>query len=171
MSPLGLRPVVSLKHILDVAGSTTGSTKSTVDLIKADEKPELANVQEVAVASRVSSIFLNVQAYTVANATLRPNFYMYVMKNPGNNFLTTPEPSGTGGADKKRFILHQEMIMLGVIGGGGFPRTVFKGVIKIPPRLRRFGWDDRLQLVVGNGAGETTQETGFCVQCIYKEFR
>ncbi len=167
-----LRPVHSLKHIVDSSGTTSGGTTSTVDLIKTVDSPILANVNECQSGSTVPSIFLNVQtAGAVAYAGV-PRIYFAVFKRPANN-LTQPDPSGMGAEDVKRFVIHQEMMMQAQQGTTDetFPRTMFKGVLRIPPRMRRNGYDDRLQLLIQNATGESTGTTRWCVQCIYKEFR
>ncbi len=162
----------SYKHIVDLAGATTGVVKSTIDLIVSDPDPNPVNVQEVEIGSTVSAIYLNVQAYTAVNPNLRPNWYFIVFKNPAGN-LTVPDPNATGDYETKRFIIHQEMIMLGntPADSATFPRTVFNGVIRIPRGYKRNAFGDKLQLVLQNGAGATTNDTRFCIQCIYKEFR
>ncbi len=98
--------------------------------------------------------------------------YMSVFKNPGNN-LVGPNPNGSGVSDNKKHLIHQEMLMTaGTLSGtDNFPRTLFQGVVRIPPRLKRFGYDDKLFILLQNGSGETTGITNVCVQCIYKEFQ
>ncbi len=91
---------------------------------------------------------------------------MYIMKNPGNN-IVNPDPSAVGVTDERRFVIHQEMIMLSGDAGNGLPRVVFQGVIKIPRAYKRFGIKDRLQLVMIT----STVTADWCVQCIYKEIR
>ena len=63
--------------------------------------------------------------------------------------------------------------MMSNFGGSStlFPRTVFKGAIRIPPRLKRFGYKDRLIVLFQHPAAETSAVTQVCVQSIYKEFR
>ncbi len=93
------------------------------------------------------------------------NAYMYVAKNPGGN-LTLPEANVVGANDNKKYIIHQEMVMLQGTNAGN-PRTLFNGVIVIPRGYRRNGPQDQLILrVFTPGVG-----INYCVQCHYKEFR
>ena len=104
-----LRPIQSRKHVVDLAGSVPGAIVSTIDLVQGVDNPVLANVQDVEVGTIVNAIYLKVEAFTAVNATLRPNFYMIVGKNPGGN-LVLPVPNAVGGNDNKKQIIHQEMI-------------------------------------------------------------
>ncbi len=93
------------------------------------------------------------------------NFYIHIAKNPGNN-LTMPEANVVGASDNRKYIIHQEMVMLQGTNAGN-PRTVFKGVIVIPRGYRRNGIDDRLALrLFSPGVA-----VNYCFQAIYKEFR
>lgn len=167
-----LHPVVSLKHIVDVPSSTVLAVQSSIPIIEAEDTPTLASPTSVANGSRVNAIYLRVEVLGTTSFTQVPRVYMAVFKNPANN-LISPNSNGSGPNDNKKFIIHQEMVMISGTGleGSGFPRTLFVGVIKIPPRLRRFGFNDRLNVLLQNGAGETTGIANVCVQAIYKEFR
>ncbi len=159
-----LRPVHSLKHIIDVQGGLIGGTQQIDDLVEAVDAPVVATVDQVETASQVGSIFLNVQVVSV-EAVILPNVYMVVMKNPGNN-LNIPQANAVGGSDEKRFVIHQEMIMVQALVAG-VPRTLFKGVIKIPRGYKRFGIKDKLQIALLSPGVDMF----YCIQCIYKEFR
>ncbi len=163
---LRLRPVMSQKHVVDAEGSQV-TTQSTVDLVEVVDNPTVAATNEVPVGSTVNSIYLRVEALHAAGAG-RPNFYIYVMKNPGAN-LSLPQANSVGGSDEKRFIIHQEMVMLSGDAGNGLPRTIFAGVIRIPRGYKRFGIKDKLQLALRGGTSSMTYD--FCVQCIYKNFK
>jgi len=170
-SALRLRPVQSVKHIVDTASSTILAVLTAVPVVIAVDNPVLAQVTNVASGSTVSSIFLRVEIISTTSYTQVPRVYMTVFKNPGNN-LGSPNANASGSDDAKRYIIHQEMAMVsGVPATSEFPRTLFQGVIKIPPRLKRFGYNDRLVVLLQNGVGETTGIANVCVQCIYKEFR
>ncbi len=159
-----LRPVKSYKHIIDTQGGLIANGQQNFNLIKAVDGPILANREEVDVASTVSSIYLKVEVYATSTASLA-NCYMAVMKNPGGN-LTPPSTNGIGITDEKKFVIHQEMVMMEKNTTGN-PRTLFRGVIRIPRGYKRFGQADLLQLSL-KSIGTTAD---FCFQCIYKEFR
>ncbi len=165
-----LRPVKSLKHIIDSRTAVIDGLVTTVPLAETVAVANLASTTEVEDGSNVSSIYLKVEALTTAIWSLQPAVYLAVFKNPGNN-LSTPNPNNMGPSDVKRFVIHQEMVMLAQnpADGAQFPRTVFNGVIKIPRGYRRFGYADKLLCLLQGPGGTGTSQ--MCVQCIYKEFR
>ena len=152
----------------------TAAVVVTTDVIKQDANIDYkSSVSEVDEGSTVSSVFLNVQVIGKVAAGGVDNVYMAVVKNPGNQIIF-PNVSTLGTSVVRKFVLHQEMIMTtpqATNENNGFPRTMFKGVIRIPPRLRRFGVDDKLSVLLQHRAGEATQTTNWCLQCIYKEFK
>ncbi len=170
---MALRPVRSLKHIIDSNGIVSAAGQSINDVIQAVDDPAAitGNPQQVHIGSTVHGIFLNVQVIQGVAAGGVDNIYLIVLKNPGNN-LTVPNLDAVGNDDNRKHVIHQEMIMTGNTGtvASAIPKTLFKGVIKIPPRLKRFGVQDRLQVIMQHRTGESTQQTDFCLQCIYKEF-
>ncbi len=162
---LALRPIQRVKHVVDVEGNIT-STVSITDLVKATDTPVLAQTNQVITASAVNAIYLHVEVLH-ASGTGRPNIYLAIMKNPGNN-LATPDPSAIGSNDNKRFIIHQEMIMMSGDAGNGLPRPIFNGVISIPKGYRRFGPDDTLRMLLITKGSVVAD---MCAQCHFKEFR
>ncbi len=162
-----LRPVQSLKHIVDISQSLAANTLLPITLIKAVDTPVLANRAEVQQGSTVSSIYFRLEMASNQATSLGaiPNFYMAIFKNPGNN-LTNPSPVLLGSTDLKKFVIHQEMVMFENVQGGN-PRVVFQGVIKIPRQYKRFGYNDQLVCLIQAPSLITVS----CLQCIYKEFR
>jgi len=137
--------------------------KKTEDVIVAVVSPDItASAVNVEEGSTVNSIFLNVQGYATSTAALA-NMYMYVLKNPGNQ-VVLPNANVVGTSDIRRFVIHQEMMMLEK-NSTGIPRTLFKGVIRIPRGYKRFGIKDKLQVSLFS-PGVTID---YCIQCIYKE--
>ncbi len=162
-----LRPVHRIKHVVDAEGGTTAGADSVIDLIHTVDDPTLAVVNEVETGSKVNGIYLRVECLHSSGAG-RSNMYMMIFKNPGNNLGgSRPAPNAVGGNDNKKYVIHQEMIMLNGDAGNGQPRVLFNGVIKIPKGYIRNGPGDRLQLVLLT----PTVLGDFCVQCHYKEFR
>ncbi len=159
-----LRPVRSLKHIVDVQGGLTIGTTAVNLLVTATDTPVLSDVDGVETGATVGSLFLNVQVAATSTAALA-NVYMAVYKDPGGN-VGTINPSNVGSSDNKKFVIHQEMIMTEK-NTTAIPRTLFKGVIQIPRGYKRFGYNDQLKLSL-NSPGVTYD---FCYQAIYKEFR
>ncbi len=168
MIPMGkfsrLRPVQSVKHIVDQQGGLVIGVTSESVLAIAVETPSLTDTNGVSVGSTVSSIFLNVQVASTTAAALS-NVYMAVYKNQGGN-VAPINPQAVGQVDNRRLVFHQEMIMVEK-KVDGIPRTLFKGVIRIPRGYRRFGFGD--ELIITLRAPGVTMD--FCIQTIYKEFR
>jgi len=167
-----IRPVQSLKHIVDVASSTVLAVQTTVPVIESSLGPSLSFPTLVNEGSTVNAIYLRVEIVANNQFSGVPRIYMLVFKEPGTG-LNIPNPNGSGVSANKRYVIHQEMIMMaGTLSGtDNFPRTLFNGVIKIPPRLKRFGYSDRLLVVLQNGSGESTGIANVCVQAIYKEYQ
>ncbi len=139
-------------------------------IVAVDSGPLLGSPADVKTGCTINAIYLRIEVLATNVFSGVPRLYFTVFKNPGNN-LSGPSPNGAGISDNKRYVIHQEMTMTsGSISSTGFPRTAFNGVVRIPKRLRRFGYNDRLSIQLQNGSGETTGITNVCVQCIYKEY-
>ncbi len=160
----GLRPVHSIKHVVDIQAASVAGTQVNNVVIAAFDAPVLANVSHVETGCTVNSIYLKVEISATSTATLA-NAYMFVFKNPGGN-LVLPTANAVGSDDNKKFVIHQEMVMLEKNTTSN-PRTLFVGVLSIPRGYRRFGINDQLYIsVLTPGVGHEA-----CIQCIYKEYR
>ncbi len=164
-----IRPVHRLKHVVDTQFAAGLGVAVNFALITTVDAPVLANTAEVETGSKVNGIYLRVECYATTSAALS-NVYMAVWKNVGGN-LANVAPNTVGSNDNKRFVIHQEMVMLQkeptADALGGNPRTLFNGVIVIPRGYRRFAPNDLLTLsVLAPGV-----DVDVCVQCHYKEFR
>jgi len=169
---MAIRPVQSLKHVIDTTGLITLALQSVTDIANTVDNPD-ANTNQVNTGSRINAIFLRVEVIGVLPAAGVDNIYMYVYKNPGAN-LGLPPADAIGANDNRKHVIHQEMIMLTpfeATGTTGFPRTIFKGVLMIPRGYRRMGVSDKIQVILQHSSGETSQSTRFCLQCIYKEYQ
>ncbi len=164
-SGLGLRPVNSLKHVVDSSATLAAATTLTIDVITTVDNPAAAQTTQCHIGSTVNAIFLNVEvAGNELDAGAIPNFYMAVFKNP-SGLMNPPDPSSIGNDLNRRFIIHQEMVMLqNAVGGNS--RKVFQGVIKLPPRIKRNGVADKLSVILRS----PQLDVAVCIQCIYKEF-
>ncbi len=160
----GLRPINSKKHIVDLQGGLTIDTQTVGTIAKGVDNAVLANVNEVEAASRINSLFLNVQVAASSTAALA-NVYLAIVKNPGND-ITFPNANTLGTSDTKRFVIHQEMIMTEK-NTTALPRTLFKGVIRIPRGYRQMRINDELEILLYS-PGVTYD---FCWQAIFKEYR
>ncbi len=164
---MALRPVHRIKHVVDSSAALTAGTVLTTDIVVSKDAPVLANATEVETGSKVNGIYLHVEVASneAQDVGAIPNVYMIIMKSPGNQ-ITIPAPNSVGTSDSKRFIIHQEMLMIqNELGGNS--RTLFNGVIVIPKGYVRFGPDDRLKISILAPALNIV----LCWQAHYKEFR
>ncbi len=149
------------------------AANSTTDIMQAVDNPDyIATVQQIQTGAVMKWFFLNVQVIQAVTGGGVDNVYLAVYKNVGNNTALLGNLDSIGVSDRRRFVIHQEMVMTGNTpsnGSGVVPKTLFKGVILIPKSQQRFGLEDRLQIIIGHRTGEATQRTDFCLQCIYKE--
>ncbi len=161
-----MRPVNSVKHVVDVQLAVPGNSQQFVSLAEGVYNAVLAQADECEVGSKVNSIFLNVQVISTAETALN-NLYMMVFKNPAGG-LTPPSANIVGTSEFKKFVIHQEMVMLSD-AADSIPSQMFKGVIVLPKHMRRMAIGDELKIAFFSpGAGNTRDA---CVQCIYKEYR
>ncbi len=159
-----LRPVQRIKHVVDSQVALVAGTAQDFTLINTVDNPAIANVADCVTGSTVNGIFLIVECYATSAAALA-NIYLAIMKNPGGN-LTLPNPNVVGASDNKKYVIHQEMVMLQKVANSN-PRTLFKGVIAIPRGYKRNGPNDQLiaRVLAPGVNGEV------CIECHYKEFR
>ncbi len=164
---MAMRPVNRIKHVVDGSATQAAAANGSFTLALATDTPSLANTANVETGSTVNAIYLKVECASneVQDVGAIPNVYLIVYKDPGGN-LTAIVPNAVGANDNKRYVIHQEMLMLNNDLGGN-PRTLFNGVIVIPKGYKRFAPNDRLLLKVLSPA----LDIAVCFQCHYKEFR
>ncbi len=160
-----LRPVNRIKHVVDKQWSTAAAAVEITNLAAATDTPTLAANASVETGCTINGIYLKVEVINTGVTGVLANAYMIVVKNPGAN-LTIPVPNAVGINDNKRYVIHQEMVMLQMIDNSN-PRTLFDGVIVIPRGYRRFAPQDTLELHVFSPGVELNA----CMQVHYKEFR
>ncbi len=154
-----------IKHVVDFQAATPLNVPLDRNLLISNDNPSLGNSSEVQTGSKVNGIYLKVEVVNTGIAGVLANAYMIVFKNPGNN-LTIPAANLVGIDDNKKFVIHQEMVMLQMVDNSN-PRTLFNGVIVLPRGYRRNGPNDRLQVRIFSPG----VELNICIQCHYKEFR
>ncbi len=159
-----IRPVQRIKHVVDAQGTLTSPTVLPTTLVAATDTPTLAVTTTVLTGSTVNGLYLRVEVAATEVVSI-PNAYLMVYKNPGGN-LTFPVGNVVGSDDNKKYVIHQEMVMLQANTAGN-PRTLFNGVIVIPKHLRRMGPNDLIKVDVFSPNTNLT----ICVQCHFKEFR
>ncbi len=160
----GLRPVNRIKHVVDGQLGALLGVQVSRGLINTVDNPTIASASDVQTGSKVNAIYLRVEINATSSAALS-NAYMGVFKNPGGN-LTEPTLNVVGGSDNKKYMIHQEMVMLQQQTNSN-PRTLFNGVIVLPRGYRRNGPNDLLRLLIFSPGVNLNA----CFQCHYKEFR
>ncbi len=162
-----MRPINRIKHVVDNSATVAAAAALSVDLISTTDTPTLAATASVETGSKVNGIYLKVEVASneAFDTGAIPNVYMMVFKNPGGN-LTFPNANNVGPNDNKKFVIHQEMIMINNTIGGN-PRVLFNGVIAIPKGYRRNGPNDLLTVRFLSPA----IDIAICLQCHYKEYR
>ena len=157
---LRLRPVQTRKEIVDSTSlGVSGGTTSTVTLVNT-VNDYTGTVADVKTGSVIKGLYLFVQ---LVNESSSVNVDWYIAKIPAN-MSGFPVPGATGGDAQRRWILHEEKGIPGSTTQGQGPLT-FRGFIRIPPKLRRMGEDDKIQLLL-----RSSQIHDFCIKAIYKVF-
>ncbi len=150
--------------MVDQQGAVALNVVQNTILIQTLDTPTLADTDGCETGSKVNGIYLDVEVYGTSSGALS-NIYMSVQKNPGGN-LSFPNPNVIGSSDNKKYVIHQEMVMVQKVTPSN-PRTLFKGVIRIPKLYQRNGPNDQLFMsLFAPGIN-----FDFCIQCHYKEFR
>ncbi len=163
-------PINRIKHVRDIQQALPVNSNLSVQIARADDAPALASTEEVLTGSVINGFFATVEAVASATGdTKTPNIYIYFAKNPGGN-LTFPNGNAVGADDNKKYVFHQEMVMIqGNATSNGTPRNIFKGVLSIPKHLRRMGPNDILSMHMF--IPSTGVAINICAQFHYREFR
>ncbi len=159
-----MRPINRIKHVFDKQGAMVAGTTVYETVMLATDTPTLAATTSMETGSVCNGFYLDIEVVGTSSAALT-NVYLIVYKNPGGN-LSAIAPNTVGSNDDKRFVFHQEMVMLQEQTGSN-PRTLFKGVLAIPKGYRRFGPND--SLIIGLLAPGIS--VNYCIQMHWKELR
>ncbi len=151
--------------MFDEQGAITAGTNQGILIVETIDTPTLADTNGVETGSTINGFFITVEVVNTGTTGVLANAYFILWKNVGGN-LAVPAPNTVGANDNKRYVIHQEMIMLQMVDNSN-PRTLFKGVIGIPRGYRRNGPNDTWNIqILAPGV-----ELNYCVQVHYKEFR
>ncbi len=162
---MALRPVHRIKHVIDAEGAMS-DTQSVIDLIVSVDAPVRTSPTQCETGSKVNGIYLHIECNRTSG-TGRSNMYFALMKQPGSG-IVPPPADAVGISEFKKYIIHQEMVMLGDLVEN-MPRVLFNGVIKIPKGYIRNGPLDKIIVLLKAGGNSVTAD--FCLQAHYKEFR
>ncbi len=161
-----LHPVNRIKHVVDSSATITAGVVVENAIVIAVDAPVIASEEQVITGSKVNGIYLHVEvAPNETDAGAIPNVFMAIYKDEGN-LIGPVDPTNVGANPKKRYVIHQEMVMFNNLAGGN-PRTLFNGVVVIPKGMRRMAPDDRVTISFKSSA----VNFAVCWQAHYKEFR
>jgi len=165
---MALRPVNRIKHIVDSSATLAANTALVIPVIQSRDAPVIGNTAEVETGSKVSGVYFRIEVASNEAIDLGaiPNVYLAIVKNPGNNLSFTGF-NNLGINPNKKYVIHQEMVMIENKGQGSNGRTLLNGVVVIPKGYQRNGPSDVLNAVIFCPALNTT----VCLQAHYKEFR
>ncbi len=166
-----LRPINSLKHVVDIQGSSVSGGQDVQPIVNGSDTPVSTSAIACNIGAKISSLYINLQCVNNTNATATiNNFYWYIVGNPGNNIPSAnlPRVNEVGTSNARKQIFHQEMAMLSD-ANDSIPITTFKGVIRVPRKFQRIGVDDRFQIVLGTPVAGAVVD--YCMQIVYKEYR
>ncbi len=164
---MGLHPVNSIKHVIDTSGGTVGATESSNVLAFGVANPDVGTTpSQVAFGASVKNIFISVFVLGPTGGSSGLVDW-YIWKNPGSSIILSdrPVPGNVGISKNRKWVFHEEKGLAATQDG---TPMVFKGVIKVPEKMRRFGEDDKIEIVL---LTETGFDSQFCIKAIYKEFR
>ncbi len=160
-----IRPVNRIKHVVDLQFAVALGVNEDLVFIKTVDTPTLAGTKQVETGSKCNGCFISCEVTNTGTTGVLSNAYFMIFKNPGAN-LTFPNPNVVGADDNKKYVVHQEMVMLQPQDNSN-PRTLFKGVIKFPRQYQRNGPNDTWTIRVFSPGIELSG----CIQVHYKEFR
>ncbi len=159
-----LRPVNRIKHVFDSQDGAPLGVQLIKTVLNAVDTPDPVTPNEVLVGSTVNGLYIVCEINATSSGALS-NAYLMVVKNPGGN-LTFPNANVVGADKNKRYVIHQEMVILQQQTNSN-PRTLFKGVVVIPRGYRRMANGDFLQIMIFSPG----VNLNVCLQVHYKEFR
>ncbi len=144
---LSLRPVDSIKNVVDDFNTITTTTQQLV-IAKAKDSPVTTVNSDVKRGCAIKAIWCSFDVCGTGTSGTIQKTGLYIIKNPGNN-LAIPGVFSVGTSNEKKFIFKQWQFMT-MRNQDGNPPFHWEGWIKIPRRYQRMGTDDLLQMVWAN---------------------
>ncbi len=162
-----LRPVNSIKHVLDSEGALSGGTKS--DNVVAFSVPNVDTTTfvpgAIRVGAKINGIFLSVFIIGATGAGNTGSINWYIGKRSSGQSAIFPNPGETGVSTVRNQIFHEEK---GLAGSADGTPMAFKGVVAVPRGMRRMREGDAI--VVSVRGTDATTDYNFCVKAIYKSY-
>ncbi len=162
-----LRPVNSIKHIIDTEGVWTDVTSlSPIAVAVPNVDTTTFKPGDIRVGATVNGFFLSIFAIGSTGAPVAGSINWYLIKvHGGAQINALPVPGQTGTSDIRNQIIHEEK---GIPGSGDGTPMVFKGVIAIPRGMRRMREGD--QWTIGAVSSVAGNDVNFCIKAIYKSY-
>ncbi len=161
---MAIRPVNSLKHIVDTEGALSGAATSATPIATAViTQVDPFNPVNVRVGATINGFFLSVFVIGATGAPLTGAIDWFLWKAHAGQ--SAPTPSTTGTSEVRNQIIHEEK---GLAGSGDGTPMAFKGVVVVPKGMRRMREGDRWELRLRSS--DATNDATFCVKSIYKSF-
>ncbi len=162
-----LIPVNSIKHVVDVVGTSTGAAISTSPIADAVVTRSVPfQPQEVVIGRKINAFFVSAFFIGDTGQPVSGSVNWYIAKLHSGQSASTPQPGATGTSELRNQIIHEEK---GLVGSGDGTAMAFKGVIVVPRGMRRMREGDSW-VFVNRMQGGTQDDTQFCLKTIYKSF-
>ncbi len=162
-----LRPVNSIKHILDSSGVLTGGFTSASPIAVAVPNVDTSTFKpgDVRVGATINGFYLSIFIIGETGAPVVGAQDWYLAKFHDGQTTVQPVPGQTGTSMVRNQIIHEEK---GLVGSGDGTAMAFKGVIAIPKSMRRMREGDLWEIRIRNG--DTGTNAQFCIKAIYKSY-
>ncbi len=160
---MGLRPINSVKNVLDSSGGIVATTVLSVPIATAVDA-YAGGAVEVPIGAKVFSFYLSVFIESDAAEGVSNLVDWHIAVVP-SGLAGLPNPGSTGGNALRKFIIHEEKGLAGFNDHKGLP-MIFKGVIKLPRGYQRMS--DGMQILFR--AFSPTAGL-FCIKAIYKFYK
>ncbi len=163
----GLRPVNSIKHIVDVSGQLATGTASISPVCVAVPNVDTTTFKpgDVRVGGTVNGFFVSLFVIGATGAPLNGPIDWYLIKLHAGQTAALPTAGNTGISEIRNQIIHEEK---GLAASGDGTPMAFKGVIAIPRGMRRMRQGDEWNLVLKSA--DATNNAEFCIKFIYKSY-
>ncbi len=157
---LGLRPINSVKNIVDQTSLAVAAGVTTSWLVGQTVNAYAGAVSDIPIGAKVHSVYCFIQVQPQAAQGVCD---FYFVKRPAGVVL--PVPAVTGGDPARKYILHEEKGIPGIFNNGASPLT-FRGVIRIPKGRQRMAEGDDIRVQIRCSTAHDA-----CAKFIYKFYQ
>ncbi len=161
-----IRPVNSIKHIIDAEGALSAATASgvplavTVPTFSATFKPG-----DIRIGGKINGFYISVFMIGTGASGQQGSLNWILYKEHAGQAAIAPTPNNVGISEIRNQVIHQEK---GLAGSEDGSPMIFKGVIAIPRGMRRMREGDTWFIRLLNT--DAVNDVNFCVQSIFKSY-